>query len=359
MPAGLATKANGEAAVWLNGKPAWHRTGKVWDIEVDGKPTIDDVLDGAGLNWAVEKRPMFWGATPDSVMGTEKADVGQNWGMVRVGENGEPDRLLGTVGNIYHPFQNRQAFEWLQEITHQEDASYFESAGLLSNGATVFVSMVLGEDIVLDGQGVADRVRKYVFFKHSHNGNGKIVAGVTPTRIVCTNTLGYAVNALDEKTKFEVKHTEGGIESLKTAADALRIINKKFELFEADANALLGMSMTKREFEKFLIEVVYPLKDDAPKHVESRVLRQRETAMELWVAQTNAMLPDSGWKTIQVLNEQIEHHNPDLRVPKSLKLEVGTPTTLARDIAKGARAINESDRERKTNLHRALLTWKR
>jgi phage/plasmid-like protein (TIGR03299 family) len=357
MPAGLANKSNGETALWLNGQPAWHKTGKVWNPEVDGEVTVERVMQEAGLDWDVELRPMFWGQSPDSVMGLNRADVGKMWGNVRIGKDGEPDKLLGTVGNLYTPFQNHKAFEFLSWITKQ-DAGYIESAGLLSDGATVFVSMVLGEDIVLDGAGIADRIRKFVLFKHAHDGSGKITAGVTGTRVVCTNTLNYAVNGLDDRTKFEVKHTEGGIEQLKAAAEALRIVNTKFERLEADANVLLGMRMTKREFEKFLYEVVHPLKNDAPAHIVSRVERQRNTAMELWVAQTNEMLPDSGWKAMNVITEQIDHF-ADLRVPKSLRIEAGTPDSLAKDIAKGARVVNGSDAKRKTELHAALLTWKR
>lgn len=352
MPAGLATKTNGQAALWLNGQPAWHRLGKVWNVEKDGAPTFDIVMSEAGLDFEVEKRPMFFGAATESKMGASLVERGQNWAIVRT----DTEDQLGTVGNVYEPFQNRQAFGFLEEVTGQ-GAGYLESAGLLARGAQAFATMVLGEDIVLDGQGIADRIKKYVLVTTRHDGNGKVTAAVTPTRVVCTNTLTWGLASA--QTRIDVKHTKGGIDRLKEAARVLKLATKAYDEFEADANALLGQKMTKREFEKFLSEVAFPIAATDSELIQQRAINNRNRALTIWTeAKTMEGVRGTRWGAAQALTEQIDHFS-DVRVAKSLLLPEDTPKTMAQDIARGARIVNGATDDRKTQLHKALLTWKR
>jgi phage/plasmid-like protein (TIGR03299 family) len=352
MPAGLATKTNGQTALWLNGKPGWHNLGRVWNVEVDGAPTFETVMQESGLDFEVEKRPMFYGATTDSKMGTALVDRGQNWAIVR----NDTEQQLGTVGNVYEPFNNRQAFSFLEEVTGQ-GAGYLESAGLLARGAQAFVTMVLGEDIVIDGQGIADRVKKYVLVTTRHDGNGKVTGAVTPTRVVCTNTLTWGLSRA--QTRIDVKHTKGGIDRLKEASRVLKLATVAYDEFEADANALFGEKMTKRQFEAFLKEVAFPIKATDSDLIQQRAINNRNRALTIWTeAKTMEGVRGTRWGAAQALTEQIDHFS-DVRVAKSLLLAESTPKTVAQDIAKGARIVNGATDERKTQLHKALLTWKR
>lgn len=350
MPAGLATKSNGQAALWLNGKPGWHNLGKVWDVEKDGKITIDVVLEESGLDFEVEKRPMFFGATEESKMGAELVTEGQNWATVRT----DTGQQLGTVGDVYEPFQNRQAFGFLSDVTGQSDAS-FESAGLLANGARVFVSMLLGEDIVLDPKGAADRIRKYLFVTTAHNGMGKLSGGVTPTRIVCTNTLQMGLS--NASYRWDIRHTKGGLDQLKLAADTVVKAREYYDELEQDALALHRQKMTNQQFGKFIDAVLFPIKKDAAEHVARKIQAQRDQAQHLFrEALTQENIRGTRWAALNALTEQVDHFS-DVRVPKSLKLAADVPSTLAKDIARGARIVNGADVERKTQIHKALLTW--
>ena len=357
MPAGLATRTNGQAALWLNGEPAWHRLGKVW-TEEDGAITVDKVLDQAGLDFQVETRPLFFGATPESKMGAERTTEGHTFATVR----NDTNQQLGTVGNIYKPYQNREAFSFLSELTGQSDAT-FESAGLLANGARVFVTMKLGDDLVLDPAGVADTIRKYAVVTNAHNGTGKVTTAVTPVRIVCTNTLNYGLKAAT--SKLEVRHTEGGLNRLadvEEAARQLKLTRKFWTEFENDATALLAQKMTDKQFERFLEQVVFPIKATDTDRMKDNQLTRRETAQQLWRnAETVAPVKGTRWGALQALTEQFEHHWESNRVPKSLRLDESIPRTLQEQMAKGAKVIagSKDDEDRKSNVHRALLTWGR
>lgn len=361
----LATKTNGQTALWLNGTPAWHKLGKVW-TEADGEITLARVMEEAGLDFHVEKRPMFFGATTESKMGMDLVTQGQPWATVRT----DTQQQLGTVGHIYKPFQNSEAFAFLEEvtgmghvsaieaITGRREAAVYESAGLLAHGTRTFVSVRLGDDIVLDPQGAADAVRRYIFVTNAHDGTGKVTAAASPVRVVCSNTLNYGLS--QATAKLEVMHTEGGINRLKVAAKTIAIMRDYYEEFEQDALNLFGTTMSNAEFDKFMIEVALPLDSAAPKITQTRVVAQREKARELFRnARTQENIRNTRWGALQALTERAEHHDT-VRVPKSLLLDAGTPRTLQEDIAKGARVVNaRGEDDKKSQLHRQLLTWRR
>lgn len=358
MVAGLATQKNGQTALWLNGKPGWHNLGYVHDLDKDGPVSVDVVMEKSGLSkWHVEKRPTFWGATSESKMGTDQQTVGQNFATVRVDDDGT-ETQLGTVGAVYETFQNELMFDFLRVVTGQDDA-FIESAGELSAGATVFASMRLGEDIILDGQGAADRIQKYLMVKTSHDGKGKFGGFVGPVRPVCTNTVNWAIESAE--SRFEIRHTKGGLDRIKEAERTLKITRTYYEAFERDANELYATKMTTGQYDSFVRSVVLPIKEDAPEHVANKIKARRDLAHDLFEsAPTNVNLPKNRWRAAMALTELIEHNPAQaVSVPKSLRLDTALPRSLREDIAKGARLINGSDEDRKTQIHKALLTWKR
>jgi phage/plasmid-like protein (TIGR03299 family) len=352
MPASIATKANGSAALYLNGAPAWHHLGKVWTPE-DGEITLDRLLSEAGLDFEVEKRPMFYAATTESRMGTDLVTEGQNWAAVKV-QAGQPDAQLGTVGDIYEPFQNRTAFGFLFDVTGQGVASV-ESAGLLAHGARVFVSLRLGEDLVLDPKGSADKIAKYVFTTTAHNGMGKLSGGVTPTRIVCTNTLRAGL--ANATYRWDIRHTAGGLDRIAAAAKTVKEATAYYAELEKVGTQLLHKGMTNAQFHEFVTKT-FPVDTDSPEYVQKRLQEQHAKMVHLFEeAATQENIRGTRWAALNAVTEHMDHF-ADVRVPKSLKISESTPKDLATEIARGARIVLGKDDEKKTEVTRKLLTWK-
>lgn len=345
---GLATQ-NGQVSLWLNGEPAWHKLGQVRN----GWTSIDQVLADSGLDWDVQKRPMFWGALEESVMGLDKVTVGQMFATVRVDPDGT-ETQLGTVGRIQHPFQNREAFAFLQEIAEQ-DENTFTSAGLLSKGSLVFVTMELGADLVIDPQGVADRIKKYMIFTNRHDGKGKIRVHVSPTRPVCRNTLDWAIEGAT--SSWEALHTKNSRGKVEQARKDLHLANAYYDEFARDAQTLFETPFTDQEFGVFLDSHVFPLKDDADKKTETKTKQLREDVWELYrTSPATEGVRGTRWGAAQAVTEFWDNR-ASVQVPKSLRIETSLPQSLREEMARGARVVNELDSEKKSAVHKALLTW--
>lgn len=184
--------------------PAWKTIGTTYSEGV----TIDDIFDdnSAGLDYEVteqplvrvtgevidairEGRPFDWQPNANSIITTHKATV-----------YGQEGATLGIVGTSYGVVQNRKAMEFINFI---EECSGHKpeivAAGYLGKGERMFVTARLGEDTYLEP---GDAVTNYVVFTNSHDGSGSVTAMLTPTRVICQNTLNVALKQAANKLSF-------------------------------------------------------------------------------------------------------------------------------------------------------------
>lgn len=205
---------NGVASYAENGRKerAWHKLGKVFD----GPMTVIEAIEASRANYEVALQPVF-------MMSPAIADAmarGENIPSDLILESMIPDRkatmradngaYLGTVSNSYGVVQNADAFKFIDTLLTGQLGNavppVIESAGVLGHGERIFITAKFPDNIILDNKG-NDLVEMYVVFTTSHDGTGAVNVMVTPTRVVCNNTLNYAMKHNSGKMYF--KHTSG------------------------------------------------------------------------------------------------------------------------------------------------------
>lgn len=109
---------------------AWHNIGQ----SIEDYPTSAEAIIHAGLNYTVEKRPLF---TYDSVNHNQQTDliipeieVPKYYATVRT----HTDEVLGVVGKDYNVVQNVDAFLFFDAIVGGKDGILYETAGALGKG---------------------------------------------------------------------------------------------------------------------------------------------------------------------------------------------------------------------------------
>ena len=147
----------------------WHGLGTA----VENAPSSIEAIKLAGLDWDVIAEPIF-DARGKEILGkvaTTRSSDFQN---------------LGIVSSKYQIVQNRDAFAFTDEMLGQ--GVTYETAGSLKNGKTIWLlakmprTTVLGED-----------VDPYMVFCNTHDGSGAVRVALTPIRVVCNNTLNFAL----------------------------------------------------------------------------------------------------------------------------------------------------------------------
>lgn len=144
----------------------------------------------------------------------------------------DTDKVLGVVGKDYGIVQNPKAFEFVNFLDEVSDGNFIiETAGVLGYGERMYVSCKLGKDCYLD-DGNKDKVEMYVVFTNTHDGSGAVQVFFTPTRVVCSNTLNFAVKRAHNKLTF--KHTSRVNERLDWRNDDNR--RKAMTVFQKSVN---------------------------------------------------------------------------------------------------------------------------
>ena len=181
----------------------------------DEPHTLDYIFDYMGkerINYNVVDEPLLrvpreqltailngdfsnWTPTKDCIISSHKATVRREEGI---------DTTLGVVGNDYQIVQNQVGFEFINFIQEVSGiAPKIETFGSLGNGERMFICATLGEDMFLNPN---DAVKNYLVFSNSHDGKSGVMCFMTPVRIICKNSLVFAMQHATNKVVF--KHTK-------------------------------------------------------------------------------------------------------------------------------------------------------
>jgi phage/plasmid-like protein (TIGR03299 family) len=242
-------------------RPEWHGEGFV---ELGGSSDIERVLAKSGLDYDVMQKPVRYHDSTGLLRTDPRAF--ENYRS----DNGDP---LGVVGTRYRPFQNRDAFAFLQEMVSDHGVN-FASAAPLDGGRRCFISLELPEHITLDIPGLpgGDKIVPYVAVFNSHDGSGLFKAVVTPWRPRCKNTERLAVKGA--YTSWGVRHTASASARAAEAARQLGLAGQYYERFREDEEALARLDIEMDEFDA-LIADLYPVPGEVAEG--QRKLTARET----------------------------------------------------------------------------------
>ncbi len=251
---------------------AWHGLGQT----ISDYPTSAEAIIHAGLNYEVEKRPLF---TYDTVNNNPNSNRNQNSSKQNSNSNKEnsnifnafpkievpgfyatirtdTEQVLGVVGNDYEVIQNINAFSFFDAIVESRKGILYETAGALGKGERIFITAKLPDHIKV---GREDLIGQYLFLTTSHDGFGSITIAFTPVRIVCQNTLNAALK--NSSNSIKIRHTASAAEKLKGAQEILgRSMLLSVEL-EAVFNRWARVKITDREVKRLIGLAMAPNKE--------------------------------------------------------------------------------------------------
>ena len=221
-------------------------------VDVEMTSTVSEVLAKAGLDYEVEKRPMYI----DSDNGNGGILVPDKYATYDV-TNG---RIKGVVGNTYKVLQNRDAFDFVNGI---DDKLSFVKAGETKSGMIYIIGRL--DDVTVLG----DKITPYVIFQNGHNGVYTLKTTICPLRIVCQNQ--FAMSFKSSPNTISIHHSnsmEGRLVEaqnlMKDVAGYMKEFNNTAEelastKFTGNAkdifNAFFTEAMTKKDNEKQLAVV--------------------------------------------------------------------------------------------------------
>ncbi|RAJ80094.1 phage/plasmid-like protein (TIGR03299 family) [Chitinophaga dinghuensis] len=237
---------------------AWHGLGQI----VENYPTSEEAIKFAGLDYTVEKRPLFT-YDNENFANSQKEDAHE--GNIIIPEIDVPnyyatvrtdnETVLGVVGREYEVVQNVDAFTFFDSIV-DGDGIFYETAGALGQGERIFITAKLPSYIRV---GNDDLIEQYLFLTTSHNGMGSITAAFTPIRIVCNNTLNAAMR--NHSNSVKIRHTTNAKDRLTQAHKVMGLANKLSVQMEDIFNQWAKVRITDPEVKKLIQLAMVPNKE--------------------------------------------------------------------------------------------------
>jgi len=239
---------------------AWHGLGTI----VQDYPTSAEAMKFAGLDYTVEKRPLY---TLDGEQMRMEADLNTEGLEFNAGKDiivpnysatvrTDNDVVLGVVGKDYHVVQNTDAFSFFDSIVGGGDGILYETAGALGKGERIFITAKLPSYIRV---GKDDLIEQYLFLTTSHDGFGSITAAFTPVRIVCNNTLNAAMKTA--RNAIRIRHSSGASDRLSQAHTLMGISSKLGEELQEIFNHWSKVRINDSQVKKLIQLAMAPNKE--------------------------------------------------------------------------------------------------
>lgn len=284
MPAEVETMAY---AKFSDRDVPWHGLGK----PVDHLMTAHECITEADLDWGVEKREIFIKSTSPNYPANTYCLVDDRFAVVRDTD----EKALGIVGGDYKVFQNRQAFEFFDNLVDSGEAKY-DTAGALHGGKRIWLTAKVPQNIEVAG---GDEHELYILLSTSHDGSLAIRGDVTPIRVVCTNTQQLAFARA--KMTWSVTHREGIEGKVAEAREALKLTFKGVDSFKALADRMASVKVTDDEF-KAIMEKAFPAQKYQLEKNLAAVVANRNESQTIF----DEMRPN-GWGAYNSLTEWLDH----------------------------------------------------
>lgn len=236
----------------------WHGIGTA----VDGLATAEEAIQKARLEWEVNLHPL-------RVMPTEENAFEANFDSHRAVVRQDTNTILGVVGSKYEPLQNKDAFGFFDPLVERSEAIY-ETAGSIYNGRRVWLLAKLPDTFSVGND--ADVIEKYVLLTNSHDGSKPVVAKITPVRVVCNNTLSFALGKKGSgNDEVAIRHTSNIHSNLAEAHKVLDITNNTYGKLKEKFDAMLNVQLNEEGIFEY-VKTVLGHKDTEAEELHTRTL---------------------------------------------------------------------------------------
>lgn len=297
----IEMRADGTGAAAYAFQPAWHNLGVVLEDSFITSQKAFDLVPELRSPVHLEQVTRKGVEVPNKKYTVREAD----------------DKVLGIVGDRYTVLQNTEALDLLDSLVIGGEAQY-ESIMSLRGGAQVALVVNL-KDLGVKVGGV-DKVDAYALLTNSHDGSSAVTFAITPIRVVCQNTLQWALQ--DTKIQHKVRHSRNMQTRMAEVKTILNITSTYMTAFEANATRLMDKAMSDGQWEDFLGKLIVMPEDDGRGKTIAQNKQDELTRVWRNLEETAAeAYKNTRWGAIQA----VSHYNQRLATVQAKGLNVLSP----------------------------------
>jgi len=233
------------------GQVPWHGLGQ----KISADAPIETWIEEARLNWDILSAPVRFNPT-----GEEYNEVFPfpNKNVLFRSDNQEP---LSIVSDQYKVVQPKEVLEFYRSLI--ETAGFkMETAGSMFNGKKIWALAKTGDVATIKH----DRIESYLLLATSCDGSLATTAQFTSVRVVCNNTLSFAIDKGEGQKEYSVKVPHSREFNPEEVKAELGLVHDSFKNFKSNIIAMTEKKISDKQAVKFLINVM----GDAEKSIEEQ-----------------------------------------------------------------------------------------
>lgn len=210
-------------------------------------------------------------------------------------------KLFGCVGPRYVPLQNQQAFDWFQPWLETKEVS-LTTAGALFDGKKVWVqALIEGIDTEIK---TGDKIRSLVMLSNSHDGSTAVRVGLTPQRVVCSNTLAAAhSNRISQLIR--VKHGKNVVAKIDNIRETIDLIRQEFVATIEQYRKLAVKGINPQDLERF-VKIAFGVENEKKEDISTKTLNQIDLVYKRYNNEI-AIAGNTLWNAYNAVNGYLNH----------------------------------------------------
>ena len=284
-------RSTGKPAMAYVGEEPWHGLGEKLP---EGAP-IEIWLKAARLEWRLNRLPVQY-----LVDGTLKT-MEDRFVLVR----SDTRAGLSIVSGDYQIVQPAEVLEFYRDLMTNYGYT-LETAGALDGGRKVWALARTGVSDAADNQGV-DEIAAYVLLATSCDKTLATTAAFTSVRVVCQNTLFFALEDLKTKRRPQVKVPHNLYFNAARVKQELGVMDKAWSGFMAKVRKMAAQRMKADRAASFFADLLVqkdnkPLSRKAQREVESIVALFRSAP-----GQDLATAKETLWGAVSAVTYYVDH----------------------------------------------------
>ena len=294
-------------------RKAWYET---QGVTLDNVTSLDVALKLSGLDFEVEKKPVYFNSTFGMTNEAGKnlppkfTKIEGQFTTVRT----DTMQPFGVVTDAYEILQNRDAFDFLDSLV--VEGAKFETAGFFKkNGAASYITMSTEPMTIL-----GDEFDPFMMISNGHDGGSAIKVALTPIRAYCRNS---AILALKKATSIvTIHHSRKMYDRLVAAKEVLTANTNYLEELKIVAEKLATTPFSEEAFEALAKKLFNP-KEEQSEIIQIRNIVQFEKLMKAYKEDDLQNFNGTAWKALQAVSD-FESHPAKFRKSKEVANN-GTP----------------------------------
>lgn len=284
--------STGKPAMAYIGEVPWHGLGEALP---PGQP-IEVWLSAARLEWELQRLPVqYW------VDGKVRTMPGRY-----VLARSDTHEALSVVAADYNPVQPREVLEFYRDLV--ADFGYrLETAGALAGGRKVWALASRGDTADVGGKPGDDTVKLYLLLATSCDKTLATTCAFTSVRVVCQNTLGFALDDVrgERRKHIKVPHSRRFVPD--EVKQQLGLIDVSWAAFLKQIRAAAARPLDDAQLAAFFDRV---LGRDGAKPLPPKAERDRLALMSLYRSapgQATATAQGTLWGAVNAVTYYVDH----------------------------------------------------